>query len=113
MLDPFKEPDVMELAEYRAFVCENCGEHVFWGGRHPERNHCLIPDRKRYHNVVTVGINLELVCNVCHQLEHVHTYEHRVEFKRKQEQRYGVQTVADFLSQAEMAGYISDGIVEA
>src|SRR3990172_8381864 len=94
VLNPFRDVSAEELAEYRGWACENCGHGV---GDDPERNHCIVPDRKRYHQQVSIALNYELVCHWCHQREDVHTFQHRVEFKRKQEERYGAEVVAGWL----------------
>ena len=107
--NPFADCTAAELAEYRGYKCENCSGSV-WQNGGPERNHCLVPDRKRYHQQVTIVLNFELVCHKCHQTEECHTFEHRVAFKRKQEERYGVERVDGWLRSIPM---VSDGIVEA
>ena len=109
VLDPFSDCDALTLAECRGYTCEACGGSV-WQNGGPERNHCLVPDRRRYHKQVTVAINFELVCHRCHQTEECHTFVHRVAFKRKQEERYGVKRVDGWLRSIPM---VSDGIVEA
>ena len=109
VLDPFRVYTTVEHADMLNWICEHCHQHC--GGRGgPESNHCLVPDRKRYGSQVDEAINKELVCHICHQEEEVHTFVHRVAFKRKQEDRYGVKRVDGWLRSIPM---VSDGIVEA
>ena len=98
VLDPFKQVTTTELCEYRKDTCENCKKNV-WGNGGPEKNHCILPDRKRHKPYCDMAINLELVCAYCHRMEFVHTFQHRVEFKRKQESRYGAERVEGWLAQ--------------
>lgn len=90
--DPLRDISALDLADLRKWICENCGLHCAGRGG-PERNHCIYPDRKFYHQKVSVLVNYELVCHICHQRGDVHTRAHRLEFLQKQKDRYGAALV--------------------
>ena len=110
--DPFSKISTTELCELRGDKCECCGGNV-WNLGGPEANHCLVPDRKRHKPVCDYLINIELVCHKCHVWEEVHTFYHRIAFRRKQEERYSVADVEAFFRMLDSLGYMSDGIAEA
>ena len=94
--NPFADISTIELADHLGWICQNCGLHCASRGG-PEANHCLVHDRKRYHRQVTIYMNKELVCHICHQEGEVHTIQHRLEFYRKRCEQYGRDVVDGWL----------------
>ena len=96
-IDPFSNPTAYDLADARGWLCEcGCGEHVNnYGG--PERNHAIVPDRKRYHTQVSCAWNYQLVAKDHHEGEH--TLPNRLKFYRVQCNRYGKTTIDGALEQ--------------
>ena len=98
ILNPFMKITTRELAEHFNFKCQcGCGQSVYRNNGVPEANHCMIHDRKRYHTQITIPMNLELVSSYCHQLEKVHTTEHRLMFYEKQCNKYNKNRVDGWL----------------
>jgi hypothetical protein len=84
---------VLELRAKRGHLCEWC--HKREG---VERHHCLIHDSVRFHEELTVEENLMLACSYCHTgICVLNGFDVRVEFWKRQCERYGPDHMLDWL----------------
>jgi hypothetical protein len=79
------------MAEYGMRYCENC--HYPKDGDPIDCHHCLVGDRKKWHDILTNPINCCLICRTCHQNGIVNGFEFRVRFLRKQADKYGANAM--------------------
>ncbi len=80
-LDPIGHIDTILI---RRPVCEVC-----WIRDANQLHHCIIHNMRRYHKILTVEINLQPICEVCHtSLEQVaNSFENRQAFVNVQIER--------------------------
>lgn len=99
-------PTIYDLRTERGPLCEYCKER-----QAEQRHHCLVPDRKRFHEEVTVKENLMAVCAYCHTgICVLDRREVRIWFYDVQCNRYGVDHMEDWLKSLPAKLWISGRI---